>query len=221
MIVVVGGAGYIGSTMVETLLAEDREVLVVDDLSLGHRWAVPEHVELVETDMADVQVIEEIAREYDVEAVMHFSALAKVGESMEQPRRYWRENFQKSKRMIDAWFEQGIENFIFSSSAATYGEPDEIPITEEEVAEPINPYGRTKRAVEWYLEDLHERFGVRSVSLRYFNAAGAGDRVGEVHDPETHLIPLVLQAATGERDIIEIYGTDYPTRDGTCLRDFV
>lgn len=221
MIVVVGGAGYIGSVTVEELAGRDREVLVLDDLSLGHGWAVPDGVELIKADMADTGTIKEITNQYDVEGVMHFAALAKVGESMEQPRRYWNHNVVKSIEMFEAWLEYGVDRFIFSSSAATYGEPESIPITEDHPTHPINPYGRTKRAIEWYLEGLYQNEQAKSVSLRYFNAAGAGETVGEDHDPETHLIPIVLETASGDREYVEIYGTDYPTRDGTCLRDFV
>jgi len=221
MIVVVGGAGYIGSVTVEELVERGRDVLVIDDLSLGHEWAVPDGVRLVQTDMADTSAIESIARDHEVEAVMHFAALAKVGESMEQPHRYWKQNLVKSIRMFETWLEHGIDRFIFSSTAAVYGEPEEIPITEDHPTNPINPYGRTKRAVEWYLEDLHRNQRAQSVCLRYFNAAGAGTVAGEAHAPETHLIPIVLETAKGQRDHVEMYGTDYPTKDGTCLRDFI
>ena len=224
MIVVVGGAGYVGGSVVEGLSKAGEQVCVVDDFSTGH----PETLEVLETeiplyrgDMADTELISRIACEHDVQIVMHFAARALVGESMQQPARYWEHNFVKSKKMFDAWIKEDVRNFIFSSTAATYGEPDEIPITEDHPTRPINPYGRSKRAVEWYLEDMHEPHGVSSVCLRYFNAAGAGDRVGEDHTPETHLIPLILQTAAGERDSLDIYGTDYETRDGTCLRDFI
>jgi UDP-glucose 4-epimerase len=221
VIVVIGGGGYIGSVTVERLVADGYDVLVWDDFSLGHRWAVPDVAETVEADLADRPTIERVAGNHDVEAVMHFAALAKVGESVEQPRRYWRENALKSIEAFETWQNHGVDRFIFSSTAAVYGEPREIPITESHPTAPINPYGRTKRTIEWYLEDVHGAADIRSASLRYFNAAGAGDAVGEDHDPETHLIPIVLEAALGERDGVEIYGTNYDTRDGTCLRDFV
>lgn len=220
MIVVVGGAGYIGSVCVELLLDEGYEVAVIDDLSRGHRGAVPDAVEFYQADMADASVIDEISTKYDVDAVMHFSALALVGESVEEPRRYWKQNVKKSIEMFEGWIEAGIDEFIFSSSAAVYGDPESLPITEDHPTQPINPYGRTKLACEWYLDDLCEGEGIRSVSLRYFNAAGAGKRVGEDHDPETHLIPNLLNAAH-DGGTFSLYGTDYDTRDGTCLRDFV
>ncbi|MCF8023716.1 MAG: UDP-glucose 4-epimerase GalE [Clostridiales bacterium] len=224
MIVVVGGAGYVGGAVVEGLLQAEREVCVIDDFSTGHPEALKvlsADIPIYRGDMADTELIQQVAESHEVEVVMHFAALALVGESMEQPARYWEQNFIKSKHMFDAWLEHGVDQFIFSSTAATYGEPKTIPITEAHPTEPVNPYGHSKRAVEWYLEDLHETHGVQSVALRYFNAAGAGDRVGEDHTPETHLIPLILETAAGERDHLEIYGTDYETRDGTCLRDFV
>lgn len=220
MIVVVGGAGYIGSVVVESLVREGYSVAVVDDLSLGHRGALPDEVEFYESDMADERTIDEITGSHDVEGVMHFAALALVGESVEQPSKYWNQNVKKSIEMIDCWMDHGVKNFIFSSTAATYGEPEYLPIDEDHPQNPINPYGRTKLACEWYLEDRHEADDLQSVSLRYFNAAGAGDAVGEDHDPETHLIPNLLNAAH-DGDNFYLFGTDYDTRDGTCLRDFV
>lgn len=220
MIVVVGGAGYIGSVVVESLIGEGYEVTVVDDLSEGHRNSIPEGVDFYEADLADGNVVRKITDKHDVEGVMHFAALALVGESVEDPLRYWNQNVRKSVEMVENWIEAGVRRFIFSSTAATYGEPEYLPIDEDHPQDPINPYGRTKLACEWFLEDLHEAEDVRSVSLRYFNAAGAGDRVGEDHDPETHLIPNLLDAAH-DGDTFHLFGTDYGTRDGTCLRDFV
>lgn len=221
MIVVVGGAGYIGSVVVEELLRREYDVAVVDDLSTGHRYAVPDDVEFHEADMADANVIRTLADRHDVQAVMHFAALALVGESMRKPARYWEQNVLRSVRMFERWSEAGVSRFIFSSSAAVYGEPEYLPIDEDHPTGPINPYGRTKRAVEWYLEDRHEAGELQSVSLRYFNAAGAGESTGEDHDPETHLIPSILASLTEEASAFEIFGDDYDTRDGTCLRDFV
>ncbi|MFP4687257.1 MAG: UDP-glucose 4-epimerase GalE [bacterium] len=224
MIVVIGGAGYVGGTVVESLIEAGKEVCVVDDFSTGHRATLavlPDEIPYYEADMADKNLIAQLADKYDVEVVMHFAALALVGESMQQPARYWEHNFLKSKQMIDTWITHDVDKFIFSSTAATYGEPQIIPIPENHPTNPINPYGRSKRAVEWYLEDLHQSRGLKSISLRYFNAAGAGKQVGEDHDPETHLIPIVLEVAEGRRENINIYGTDYKTRDGSCLRDFV
>ncbi|MGM0381098.1 MAG: UDP-glucose 4-epimerase GalE, partial [bacterium] len=224
MIAVVGGAGYVGGSVVEYLLQEGEEVCVVDDFSTGHPEtieALPGEVPYYRGDMADPELIFRVTEKHDIDVVMHFAALALVGESMEQPDRYWEHNFVKSRRMFEAFSSSGVKNFIFSSTAAVYGEPGEIPITESHPTQPINPYGRSKRAVEWYLEDIYEPDDVNSVCLRYFNAAGAGDRVGEDHAPETHLIPLVLRTAAGERESLDIYGTDYNTRDGTCLRDFI
>lgn len=220
MIVVVGGAGYIGSVVVEALVDGGYDVAVVDDLSLGHRKALPDSVEFHEADMADRDVIERLAAEHEVRGVMHFAALALVGESVEEPDRYWDQNVRKSIEMFDRWINAGVRDFIFSSTAATYGEPEYLPIDEDHPQDPINPYGRTKLACEWYLEDRAEAEDVRSASLRYFNAAGAGDRVGEDHDPETHLIPNLLDAAL-HGETFKLFGTNYETRDGTCLRDFV
>jgi UDP-glucose 4-epimerase len=220
MIVVVGGAGYIGSVVVEDLVERGFSVTVIDDLSLGHSDSIPDNVEFFNSDMANTNVIRRIASENDVEAVMHFAALAWVGESVKKPKKYWNHNVKKSIEMIDAWVDAGVDRFIFSSTAATYGEPEYLPIDEDHPQNPINPYGRTKLACEWYLDDRYQADGVKSVSLRYFNAAGAGDMVGEDHDPETHLIPNLLNAAL-DGETFHLYGTDYDTRDGTCLRDFV
>lgn len=221
MIVVVGGAGYIGAVVVEELRRRDHDVAVIDDLSTGHRRAVPDSVDFHEADMADRDVVEHLAGRGDVEAVMHFAALALVGESTREPARYWKQNVIKSVRMFERWIEAGVRRFIFSSTAAVYGEPEYLPIDESHPTVPINPYGRTKRSVEWFLEDRAGAGDVRSVSLRYFNAAGAGESTGEDHDPETHLIPNILQSLTDEGAVFELYGDDYDTRDGTCLRDFV
>lgn len=221
MIVVVGGAGYIGGVVTEELVRRGYDAAVVDNLSTGHARAVPDEVVLYEADMADAATIESLAENHDVEAVMHFAALALVGESTRQPARYWEQNVLKSVRMFERWIEAGVNRFIFSSTAAVYGEPESIPIDETHPTVPINPYGRTKRSVEWYLEDRRRSEDVASVSLRYFNAAGAGESTGEDHDPETHLIPSILRSLTDEESVFELYGDDYDTRDGTCLRDFV
>ncbi len=221
MIVVVGGAGYVGSVVVEDLLQRGYEVTVVDDLSEGHRQALPEEVCFYQCDMDDPSMIEWIASVHPVQALMHFAARSRVEESTSSPRSYWKNNVESTIRMLDLWVEAGVRKVIFSSSAAVYGEPETVPVSEDHPETPINPYGRTKRSLEWYLEDRYHGDNVRSVSLRYFNAAGAGARVGEDHRPETHLIPIVLEAALQQREFIQVFGTDYPTRDGSCLRDFV
>ncbi len=221
MIVVVGGAGYIGGVVVEELIRRGYDAAVVDDLSTGHRRAVPDGARFHEADMADPSTIQSLADQHEVEAVMHFAALGLVGESTREPARYWEQNVLRSVRMFERWIEAGVDRFIFSSTAAVYGEPEYLPIDESHPKVPINPYGRTKRSVEWYLEDRRQSGDAASVSLRYFNAAGAGESTGEDHDPETHLIPSLLGSLTEEESGFELYGDDYDTRDGTCLRDFV
>ncbi|MFH1679103.1 MAG: UDP-glucose 4-epimerase GalE [Candidatus Eisenbacteria bacterium] len=221
-VLVTGGAGYIGSQTVKELLREGFEPVVVDDLSKGHQGAV-QGVEIHRFSLEDREALGELLRDRPVGAVIHFAAFCYVAESMEDPIRYWRNNVIGSIRLLDAAVEAGIRGFVFSSSCATYGEPTAIPLREDHPQHPVNVYGDTKLAVEKLLRSLDASHGLRSIALRYFNAAGAdpdGD-LGEDHEPETHLIPLVLQVPLGRRKQALIYGDDYDTPDGTCIRDYI
>jgi UDP-glucose 4-epimerase len=240
---VIGGAGYIGSVVVEALLTADRKVCVYDNLSLGHRSAVPEGAIFVQGDHGDETLLKETLQKYNCSSVMHFSALSLVGESVEKPLLYYENNVAKGVALLRAVLAAGVRYFIFSSTAAVYGEPVQVrlsspgcaiqvrlsrpgcaisvPILEDAPTFPTNPYGNTKLAFERLLADTAMVNNLRFVSLRYFNAAGATERCGEDHNPETHLIPLVLQAAAGRRNAICVYGNDYPTPDGTCIRDYI
>lgn len=221
-ILVVGGAGYIGSHMVLDLLRADYPVVTLDDCSRGHRELLPGGA-FIEGDMGNPADLERIFRQYPIKAVMHFAAHSQVGESVEQPLEYYRNNVANTITLLQSMQQAGIQHFIFSSTAAVYGEPVNTPITEDHPCSPTNPYGNTKLAVERLLHDVSNATGLSYSVLRYFNAAGAdaAGNIGERHQPETHLIPLVLQVATGERQSINIFGDDYPTPDGTCLRDYV
>jgi len=222
-ILVVGGAGYVGSHAVKALLEAGHTVAVLDNLSKGHRWAVPAAARFVEGDIQDGAFVKKLLRAEAPAAVMHFAADSLVGESMAEPARYYRNNIAGTLSLLVAMRETGVAQFVFSSTAAVYGEPAQWPITEDFPLGPTNVYGRTKLAVEWMLADFAAAYGLRYVSLRYFNAAGAqpDGSIGEDHNPETHLIPLILAAALGRRDCAQIFGTDYPTPDGTCIRDYV
>ena len=221
-ILVVGGAGYIGSHMVLTLGAQGHEVVVLDDLSGGHRDAVL-HGEFVEGSIADAALLDRLFEAHRFDGVMHFASFIQVGESVLDPAKYYRNNFINTVTLLDAMLRHDVKRFIFSSTAAVYGEPQYVPIDEAHPRKPINPYGCSKRMVEQLLQDYDRAYGLKSVCLRYFNAAGADpqSRIGERHEPESHLIPLVLQAAAGRRSHITVFGTDYDTPDGTCIRDYV
>jgi UDP-glucose 4-epimerase len=221
-VLVVGGAGYIGSHMVIALLDAGHDVVVLDDLSRGHRDLVAGG-ELVVGNVGDRALLDWIFSTKKIDAVMHFAASSLVGESVEKPLQYYRNNVGNSIELLDAMRQHRVSNFIFSSTAAVYGEPTEVPITETHRSQTTNPYGATKHAIEEMLHACATAHDLRFVTLRYFNAAGADaqGRIGERHQPETHLIPLVLQVAIGERANIKIFGTDYPTDDGTCVRDYV
>ena len=220
-VLVTGGAGYIGSVVTDALLAGGHAVVVYDNLSKGHRDAVAEGAAFIHADLLDTTTLRDAFDSFGVEAVVHMAADSLVGESVTDPGKYYRNNVQGGLALLDAMREASVQPLVFSSTAAVYGEPAKQPIEETDVTAPTNPYGETKltleRALPWY-ERAH---GLRAVSLRYFNAAGATDRSGERHDPETHLIPLVLQAAAGHRPAVTIFGDDYPTHDGTCVRDYV
>ncbi|GAB6043741.1 UDP-glucose 4-epimerase GalE [Endothiovibrio diazotrophicus] len=221
-VLVVGGAGYIGSHMVKELLARGHRVVVLDDLSKGHADALPGDV-LVRGSLGDRGVLDRLFGERRIDAVMHFAALSEVGESMARPAAYYLNNVANTLVLLDAMRSHGVMRFIFSSTAAVYGEPQRVPIDETHPLAPISPYGFGKFAVEQALWDFDRAYGLRFTTLRYFNAAGAdpAGELGERHDPESHLIPLVLQAAAGERECITVYGEDYDTPDGTCIRDYV
>lgn len=221
-ILVVGGAGYIGSHMVKLLLGQGYAVTTLDNLSTGHRDAVLGG-EFIQGDFADRALLGGLFTSRHFDAVMHFASCIEVGESMRDPAKYYRNNVVRTLELLDAMVERGIEKFIFSSTAAIFGEPRYLPIDERHPLDPINPYGATKQMVEQILADYDRAYGLRHISLRYFNACGADPSglIGERHDPETHLIPLVLQAASGRRNAISIFGDDYDTADGTCVRDYV
>ena len=221
-ILVVGGAGYIGSHMVKLLATQGHNVTTLDNLSKGYREAVL-HGDLIEADLGDRDALNELFASRSFDAVMHFAAFIEVGESVVDPARYYENNFSRTLVLLDAMIEHGIKDFIFSSTAAVFGEPEYTPIDERHPKSPINPYGRSKLMVEQALADYERAYGLRSTCLRYFNAAGADPEgeLGERHDPETHLIPLILQAASGRRENIKVFGRDYPTDDGTCVRDYI
>jgi len=221
-ILVVGGGGYIGSHMVAALLGAGYRVVTLDDLSTGHRDLLPGGI-FVQGDLGDALTLEYVFSTHKVDAVMHFAAFSLVGESVSNPLKYYKNNLARTVTLLEAMLKYKVKYFIFSSTAAVYGEPEDIPIMETHPCRPTNPYGATKIAVERMLADCDAAYGLKSVCLRYFNAAGAHESgtMGERHNPESHLIPLVLKVATGERENIHIFGTDYPTVDGTCLRDYV
>lgn len=221
-VLVVGGAGYIGSHMVKMLLGAGHEVVTLDNLSSGHRDAVLGGV-FVEGDLADSDCLNNVFKQYTPDAVMHFASFIQVGESVRKPDIYYRNNVTNTLNLLDAMREFEVNKFIFSSTAAVFGEPDYVPIDEAHPNRPLNPYGRSKLMIEQVLADYDKAFDMRSVCLRYFNAAGADPdgQLGERHDPETHLIPLILQAASGRRENIQVFGRDYDTPDGTCIRDYI
>ncbi|GAB6077179.1 UDP-glucose 4-epimerase GalE [Desulfurobacterium crinifex] len=221
-ILVTGGAGYIGSHVVKVLGERGYEVLVVDNLSKGHKEAVL-YGKLFVANLGDKKTLDVIFREFRPDAVMHFAAFIEVAESVKEPLKYYKNNTVNTINLLEVMLRNDVNRFIFSSTAAVYGNPEKIPIPETEPIKPINPYGQSKAFVEKILEDFDKSHGLRYVSLRYFNAAGADPegRIGESHNPETHLIPLILKTAKGERESIKIFGTDYPTPDGTCIRDYI
>ena len=221
-ILVVGGAGYIGSHMVKQLHLAGFAVAVADDLSSGHREAVGDAALFV-GDIGDADFVDRVLRETKPTAVMHFASFIQVGESVADPAKYYRNNVTATQVLLDGMRAHGIGRFIFSSTAAIFGDPQYVPIDESHPKLPINPYGRSKWFVEQLLEDYDRAYGLKSICLRYFNAAGADPdgKLGECHEPETHLIPLILQVASGRRAHINVFGEDYPTPDGTCVRDYI
>jgi len=220
-ILVTGGAGYIGSIAVEELIKTGEEVCVFDDLSQGHKEAVHPSAELVVGDLADKSKIDEMMKGFKPDAVMHFAARSLVGESMEKPFLYLGDNVTNAQNLLQSMLEHNVKRFILSSTANLFDQPERIPIAEDEKIVPGSPYGESKYIIERFLHWLTQTHGVRYAALRYFNAAGASAERGEDHDPEKHLIPLVLQVAQGKRENIQIYGDDYPTEDGTCVRDYI
>lgn len=221
-ILVVGGAGYIGSHTVRLLIERGHDVWIYDSLASGHRAAVPGD-RLIVADLADAGTLDHAFISKRIEAVMHFAALCYVGESVKEPAKYYHNNVFLGLQLLETCRRNGVKRFVFSSTAATYGEPEKMPIAEDTPQRPCNPYGHTKLAFEWALSDYAEAYGMGYAALRYFNAAGASSdgTIGEDHDPETHLIPIVLQTALGQRSHIEVFGDEYPTADGTCIRDYV
>jgi len=221
-ILIVGGAGYIGAHMAKMLANSNHEVVILDNLSTGFRH-LAKYGELVVGDLADTHLLENLFRSHDFSGVIHFAANSLVGESMANPAKYYRNNVAGTLNLLDVMLRHEVKNLIFSSTAATFGEPEYTPIDEKHPQRPINTYGTTKLMVETILQDYANAYGFNSVCLRYFNACGADPEgeLGECHEPETHLIPLILQAASGKRDAITVFGRDYPTEDGTCIRDYI
>ena len=221
-ILIVGGAGYIGSHMVKQLANSGHDVVTLDNLSYGYRDAV-KYGEFVQGDLGDDKILDSIFSDGSIDTVMHFAGFIQVGESMTKPSMYYQNNVANTLILLDAMLRHQVKNFIFSSTAAIFGEPDYTPIDEKHNKQPINPYGHSKLMIEQVLADYDEAYSLRSTCLRYFNAAGADPdgELGERHIPETHLIPLILQAASGRRDDIKVFGDDYPTDDGTCVRDYI
>lgn len=221
-ILVTGGAGYIGSHMVKMLIESGHEITVLDNLSNGHRDAVHPAADFLQLDLADFPVVSDLLSE-GFDSVMHFASLIQVGESVDNPDIYYKNNLCNTLNLLDAMVRSGCNNLIFSSTAALFGNPEYTPIDENHPQVPINPYGRSKWMVEQILYDYDHAYSLKSISLRYFNAAGAAPdgSLGERHDPETHLIPLVLKTASGQRSHINIFGDDYETDDGTCIRDYI
>lgn len=220
-ILVTGGAGYIGSILTEKLINEGHTVVVYDNLSMGHRKAVHPQAAFIEADIADRSFLSQTLKENSIEAVMHLAAFASVGESVLKPEKYIQNNYVASVSLLDSMIDADVKRIVFSSTAAVYGEPKNLPLTEEDETLPINPYGESKLAVEKELQEYSRKFDLRFVALRYFNVAGASENYGEWHKPETHLIPDILNTARGKDEVLEIFGNDYPTKDGTCIRDFI
>ncbi|MEN4018880.1 MAG: UDP-glucose 4-epimerase GalE [Methanobacterium sp.] len=222
MILIVGGAGYIGSHLNKEISKKGYKTVVFDNLSYGYekfvKWGIFER-----GDLGDIEDIRRVFKKYRIEAVMHFAAFTYVGESVEDPQKYYMNNVKNTLNLLQVMLEENVKYFVFSSTCATYGNPARIPITENHPQNPINPYGKSKLIVEEILKDYSDAYGLKYASLRYFNAAGADPdcEIGEMHDPETHLIPLVLDAASSKREDIKIFGTDYDTSDGTCIRDYI
>ena len=220
-VLVTGGAGYIGSVITEQLAEAGHQVTVLDNMSKGHRDAIVPGADFVRGDLLDINFLTDVFSSRKLDAVIHMAASSLVGESMHKPRDYYRNNVQASMNLLNSMCDSGVRNIVFSSTAAVYGEPAKQPIVEADPTRPTNPYGETKLTFEKALNWYGEIYGVKYTSLRYFNAAGATARYGEMHDPETHIIPAILQVAQGKKESVDLYGNDYPTRDGTCVRDYI
>ena len=220
-ILITGGAGYIGSVTTELLRARGERVVVLDNLSRGHRDAVAPEVPFYEGDIGDRDLVTRVVQEHGIDACIHFAAFAYVGESVNAPALYYENNVEQGIRLLGALVQSGVRQIVFSSTCATYGEPQRIPIDEQHPQVPTNPYGWSKLFIERIMSDYDHTYGLKFVALRYFNAAGATSERGERHDPETHLIPLVIKAAQGELERLTVFGNDYPTTDGTCVRDYI
>lgn len=222
-VLVLGGAGYIGSHTVYALCEAGREVVVVDNLETGHQEAVHEKAAFYQGDISDTAFLHHVLRRESIDGVIHFAAYSIVAESMRNPLKYYENNVCKTKKMLEVLLESGVQDVVFSSTAAVYGEPNRVPISEQDPTEPTNPYGATKLAMEQMFRWVANTGNLRFVSLRYFNACGAHQdgKIGEAHPTETHLIPLLLQVANGKRDAVAVFGCDYPTQDGTCVRDYI
>ncbi len=222
-VLVTGGAGYVGSHAVRALVAAGHDVVVYDNLSAGHRQAVSPKARLIEGDLSDAAKLDALLKAERVDAAMHFAAFIEVGESVKEPLKFYENNVANSVRLLDALRQNDVRRFVFSSTCAIFGTPEKMPLVEDTPMSPASPYAKNKLVVEWALADSAAAWGLGFVALRYFNAAGAAadGTIGEDHDPETHLIPNVLKVALGQRDVIRVFGTDYPTPDGTCVRDYV
>ena len=220
-ILVTGAAGYIGSIITEELIREGRPVIALDNLTQGHQGAIVSEAVFIQADLADSEKLEQVFRHYQISSVMHLAAESLVEESMTDPKRYFHNNVICSTNLLDTMLEYGVHKIVFSSSAAVYGEPKKVPIKERDPAIPVNTYGESKLMFEKILHWYGHAYRLRFIALRYFNAAGASERFGEDHNPETHLIPNALKVALGQRDYVPILGTDYPTKDGSCVRDYI
>ncbi|MBA2734189.1 MAG: UDP-glucose 4-epimerase GalE [Acidobacteria bacterium] len=220
-VLVTGGAGYIGSVTVEMLREQGKQAIVLDNLVYGHKQALFEGTPFYEGHIGDAELVKHIVLEHDIKACIHFAAFAYVGESVEKPSLYYENNVAQGIRLLDALVASNVKQIVFSSTCATYGEPQRSPLDENHPQQPTNPYGASKLFMERIMKDYDQAYGLRFVALRYFNAAGATPTCGEDHAPETHLIPLVLLVAQGKRSNISVFGKDYPTHDGTCVRDYI
>ena len=222
-VLVTGGAGYIGSHAVKVLLQKGYDVVVVDNLETGHKEAVDSKAKLYIGDIADEKLMDKVFKENDIVGVIHFAAYSLVGESMTNPHKYYENNVSKTNHMLESMVRNNVKNLVFSSTAATYGEPERVPILETDKQVPTNVYGQTKLSMEQMIAWYGKIHGLKHVALRYFNVAGAMEdgSIGEAHNPETHLIPIILQVANAKREKLSVFGDDYPTKDGTCIRDYI